>query len=424
MGLGVLGRAVGDAEYFAQLGAEVIVTDMKSESQLQASVDRLKKYPNIRFAFGGHSIDDFAGADLIVKAAGVPLNSPYIDAAVEAGVPIFMSTALAAHQALKMGLTIVGITGTRGKSTTTHMIYHVLHQMGKRAHLGGNVRGVSTLSLVPHFQNGDILVLELDSWQLQGFGDLRISPDISVFTNLMLDHQNYYPTMDAYFEDKAFIFRNQKEGSVLIAGKSIIEKIKGAHPPVVPVIPNDLPQELTLKVIGEHNRENASLARQTLHALHISYEHIDEHLSTFLGVDGRLQLLEDKRGVIVYNDNNATTPEATIAALKALQTQKGKIVLIAGGSDKGLPLADLAHLIPTLCKAVVLLKGTGTDHLKTMLPDAIVAETLKDGVDIAFQKAARGDTVLFSPACASFGMFKNEYDRNDQFVQLINNKPN
>lgn len=335
-----------------------------------------------------------------------------------------MSTALAAREAQKAGAIVVGVTGTRGKSTTTHMIYHVLHHMGKRAHLGGNVRGISTLALLPHIQNGDILVLELDSWQLQGFGDLRISPDIAVFTNLMLDHQNYYPTMEEYFEDKACIFRFQKEGSVLIAGNDIIKKIVASHPPVLPVQPQPLPEDLTLTVIGEHNRENASLARLALHALHISYSHIDEHLATFDAVDGRLQYIEEKRGVKIYNDNNATTPEATIAALKALTSHIGKIVLIAGGSDKGLPFHELAERIAATCKSVILLRGTGTEHLKKILVDAPVVDTLEDGVNLAFQKAVKGDIVLFSPGCASFGMFANEYERNDRFIKLINERPN
>ncbi len=424
MGLGVLGRSVGDAVYLAECGAEVTVTDMKSEQQLHESLQKLKAYPNVRYALGGHNTEDFIRADMIIKAAGVPLNSPYIDAAIEAGVKIYMSTALAAREAQKAGAIVVGVTGTRGKSTTTHMIYHVLHQMGKRAHLGGNVRGISTLALLPHIQNGDVLVLELDSWQLQGFGDLRMSPDIAVFTNLMLDHQNYYPTMEEYFEDKACIFRFQKEGNVLIAGKDIVKKITASHPPILPVVPHPLPDELRLSVIGEHNRENASLARSALHALHISYEKIDEHLSTFDAVDGRLQYLEEKRGVKIYNDNNATTPEATMAALKALHAHMGRIILIAGGSDKGLPFHELTEMILTYCKAVVLLHGTGTDHMKKALTDAPVADSLEDGVNLAFQKAERGDIILFSPACASFGMFSNEYERNDQFIKLINARPN
>jgi UDP-N-acetylmuramoylalanine--D-glutamate ligase len=423
MGLGVLGRAVGDAAYLAECGAEVTVTDMKSEEQLHDSLQKLKKYPGIRYALGGHNTEDFIHADMIIKAAGVPLNSPYIDAAVEAGIHIYMSTALAAREAQKAGAIVVGVTGTRGKSTVTHMIYHVLHNMGKRAHLGGNVRGISTLALLPHIQNGDIVVLELDSWQLQGFGDLRVSPDIAVFTNLMLDHQNYYPTMEEYFEDKACIFRFQKEGNVLISGPDIAKKITAAHPPILPVVPQQLPETVQLAVLGEHNRENAALARLALHALHISNENIDQYLKTFDAVDGRLQYLEEKRGVKVYNDNNATTPEATIAALKALHAHHGKIILLAGGSDKGLPFHELAELIQKSCKSVILLKGTGTEHLKKVLVDAPVAETLADGVNLAFQKAERGDIILFSPACASFGMFNNEYERNDKFIQLINGKP-
>jgi UDP-N-acetylmuramoylalanine--D-glutamate ligase len=210
MGLGLLGRAVGDAEFLAQSGAEVLVSDKKNETELAESVERLKKYPNVSFRFGGHDEKDFTESDMVLKAAGVPLDSPYIAAAKKVGVPVMMSTALFAKYAAEAGATIVGVTGTRGKSTVTHMIAHTLKHSGKSVLLGGNIRGVSTLALLPQVKPADIVVLELDSWQLQGFGDLEMSPHIAIFTNIMPDHQNYYSDMEMYFADKANIFKFQK----------------------------------------------------------------------------------------------------------------------------------------------------------------------------------------------------------------------
>ena len=215
LGLGLLGRGVGDAEFLAKCGAQVIVTDKKTETELAASVAKLKKYPNVTFRLGGHRKEDFEDCDMVLKAAGVPLDSPEIAAARAAGVPVTMSTALFAKYAIAAGAKIVGVTGTRGKTTVAHMIHHSLisafakASADRRAFLGGNVRGISTLSMLPDVRKGDVAVLELDSWQLQGFGDLKISPNISVFTNLMPDHQNYYKDMDEYFTDKANIFRHQ-----------------------------------------------------------------------------------------------------------------------------------------------------------------------------------------------------------------------
>ena len=215
IGLGLLGRGVGDAEFLVKCGAHLTVTDMKSAEQLAPSLERLKAYPNITFHLGGHETEDFVNTDLVMKGVKVPLDSPYIAAAREAGVPITMSTALFAKYAGEVGARIVGITGTRGKSTVTHMVYHALRNAAPRqssgrerpsfaqgygraqqVFLGGNIRGISTLAMLPDVAEGDIVVLELDSWQLQGFGELKISPNIAVFTNLYPDHQDYYPDLE------------------------------------------------------------------------------------------------------------------------------------------------------------------------------------------------------------------------------------
>jgi UDP-N-acetylmuramoylalanine--D-glutamate ligase len=174
MGLGLLGRGVGDVEFLAKCGARLVVTDKKNVQELSESLEKLHEYSNITYHLGEHRMEDFTDADIVIKAAGVPLDSPEIAAAKKAGVPVYMSTALFAKMAMEEGATIVGVTGTRGKSTTTQLIYHCLTLAKSRVFLGGNVRGISTLSLLPDIKKGDIAVLELDSWQLQGFRrDLR-----------------------------------------------------------------------------------------------------------------------------------------------------------------------------------------------------------------------------------------------------------
>lgn len=419
LGLGLLGRAVGDAEFLAGLGAELIVTDRKSEDELAPSVERLRKYPNIELHLGGHRIEDFTKSDLVIKAAGVPLDSPEIDAAKRAGVQVAMSTALFARHAAEMGARIVGVTGTRGKSTVTHMIFHALKAAGKRVHLGGNIRGISTLAMLPEVRSGDIAVLELDSWQLQGFGDLRFSPQTAVFSNLMPDHQNYYKDMDEYFHDKSHIFMYQKPGDTLVIGESVEARVRAARPPVEPTIPGALPKDWRLRVPGIHNRHNASLAASALLSLGLTAQQIQLGLESFDGVEGRLQLVKTVQGVQVYNDNNATIPEATIAALRALDSGTRRIVLVAGGSDKGLELDSLAEEIGKTCKATMLLEGTGTEKLLPLVAGAHVHRSLDAALAAAFEAAEPGDTILFSPGFASFGMFKNEYERNDAFLQLV-----
>src|SRR3989338_71960 len=430
LGLGLLGRGVGDVEFRAKGGGEVLVTDKKSDGELAESVAKLKKYPNVTFRLGGHQKEDFEKCDLVIKSAGVRLDSPEVAVARAAGIPVAMSTALFAKYAMDAGAKIVGVTGTRGKTTVAHMIYHSLisafakASADRRANvfLGGNVRGISTLAMLPDVKKGDIAVLELDSWQLQGFGDLKISPNISVFTNLMPDHQNYYKSMDEYFSDKASIFRYQRADDVLIVGSAIADRIRTAQPPLDPVVPERIPSDWKLKIVGEHNRENASFANAALQALGLSDDEIKTGVESFEGVEGRLQFVREINGVKIYNDNNATTPEATIAALRALGEN---ITLIAGGSEKGLVLEELVSEIKKRVSTVILLTHPnyqGSERLAGVLKKAGVsyeeARELPAAVTSALEKTKTG-TVLFSPAFASFGMFKNEYERNDQFLEIV-----
>ncbi len=413
MGLGLLGRGVGDVEFLAQNGADLIVTDLKTKKQLQVSLDRLKKFKKIKYVLGKHRLEDFKDRDMILKSAGVPLDSIYIKEAKKNKIPVEMSASLVAKLS---DAKIIGITGTRGKSTVTQMIYEILKASKKKVFLGGNVRGIATLPLLESTKKGDYIVMELDSWQLQGFGEGNISPHIAVFTNLMRDHMNYYKgSMAKYFTDKANIYKYQKKGDYLIAGKEIARKIKDS-----PLLkPKKLPESWKLKVAGEHNRENASLAREVASKAGVSEKIIKKTLENFKSVEGRLEYMKAVRGVKIYNDNNATTPDATIMALRALGDTSKNIVLIMGGADKNLDMKPLLKEIEKYCKSVVLLSGTGTDKLKNLKFEYKKANNLKDGIMQALKDSKQGDIVLFSPAFASFGLFENEYDRNDQFIELV-----
>lgn len=423
MGLGLLGRGVGDARFLAECGANLIVTDLKTTEDLQASVDQLSRFPNVTFVLGEHRLEDFRGRDFILKAAGVPLNSPYIAEARASGTPIKMSASWFMELS---GIPVIGVTGTRGKSTVTHMLESVLKRAGKKVLVGGNVRGVSTLSLLNDVTPDALALFELDSWQLQGFGDAGVSPQLSVFTTFYPDHLVYYNNdIDAYLNDKAHIFLNQKTEDTVVLGEqmatTVIEKYGEAIRSKVVIAGTDLiPSDWQLVVPGEHNRYNAGVALAAARALHVNDETSKEALESFLGVPGRLELVSLKDGVAFYNDTNSTTPEATVVALHALGHEGDKrIILIMGGYDKGLDMKGLLEIIPETTKHVSLLNGTGTDRVRGSLPDAPVFQTLKEALDDALSYAESGDTILFSPAFASFGMFVNEYDRGDQFNELV-----
>lgn len=421
MGLGLLGRGVGDTLFLAKNEAELIVTDKKSEEELATSLEQLKTYPGITYHLGGHNLLDFEKRDCIIKAAGVPYDSEFIKHAKDNDVPVYMSAALVADIVSKHldGVTIIGVTGTRGKSTVTQMIAHILATSGLRVLLGGNVRNLANLPILEQIEEGDYLVLELDSWQLQGFGDLKLSPSIAVFTSFMDDHMNYYKNdKELYFSDKAQIYRHQKEYDVLIASKQACDEIL-LRDQVEIVVPER--EVFEMKLIGEHNQVAASLAAEVGRQCGLDDTEIREALKTFPGVEGRLEdcgLFNHGR-VRVFNDNNATTGDAVIAAIKAvMDTYQKKPIMIVGGADKGLPLTYLEQELLIHTKAYVLLEGTGTTRL-SIAKDHVFA-TLEECLDRAIYLAEEGDIIVFSPGFASFSQyFHNEYERNDAFMAAL-----
>ncbi len=427
MGLGLLGRGLGYTKFLAECGADLIVTDLKSKEQLTTSVKSLSKYRNIKFVLGEHRLEDFRGRDIIMKMAGVPMDSIYINEARKNGAQIEMDVSLFAKFAPE--IIIIGVTGTRGKSMTTALIYEILSQnlKDRKVYIGGNVRGVATLPLLKKVKVGDILVCELDSWQLQGFGEAKISPHISVFTSFMPDHMNYYKnSMEDYFNDKAFIFKNQKVEDILITNKEVKKRITGKLKSKIILADKKDVSGFKFIVPGDHQRQNLAYAVKVAEQFEIPVSKIKKVVTNFKGVEGRLQFLINYKGIKIYNDNNATTPEATIAGIKALRRDfnSRNIVLVCGGADKKLALTNFTKIVNKNCKAVVMIPGTGTDvwlkNYKLKISNEI-GKDLKEIVQKSVKYAKKGDTILFSPAFASFGMFNNEYERNDLFVKLVKN---
>lgn len=424
MGLGLLGRGVGDAAFFAEAGADLTVTDLKSEKDLASSLETLKKYNNIKFVLGEHRLEDFRNADLVIKAAGVPLDSPFIAEAENNGVPVKMSTQIFAENTKA---TIVGVTGTRGKSTVSYLLHAILNEHFKNSDhavfLGGNILGVSTIDFLNKTKSGDVVVLELDSWQLQGFKNF--SPHVAVFSTFMRDHLNYYGgSMERYFADKANIYRSQKPEDALVVSEQVMGYIEKFGPkPVSKVIVasvSDVPHTWKINIPGDHNKLNIALAIAVAKAMGIPEKTVEIAVANFTAPPGRLEKIRSINGVDIYNDTNSTTQEATIAGLEALGKDK-KTVLIFGGADKKLEVDQLFLILPSYAKALVVLPGTGTDKMKDKLAEisketpVIFVQSMSEAVAEALKAAQEGDRILMSPAFASFGLFKNEYDRGDQF---------
>lgn len=423
MGLGVLGRGVKVANFLAKYGAQLIITDLKEAEYLKSSLSKLKKYKNIKYTLGGHKLGDFKNKDMIIKAAGVPLDSVYISEARKNKIPVEMDASLFAKLSKS---TIIGVTGTRGKSTTTYLIYEILKRAGRKVFIGGNIRGQATLPLLDGLGKDNFVVLELDSWQLQGFGDAKISPHISVFTNFMSDHMNYYKnSMALYFNDKANIFKYQTKNDFLITGQGVfkaIEKYSKLHPrgKVIVSSVKNIPKKWHPKLKGRHNLENIAHAIKVAEILQINKNIIRKAVENFGSIEGRLELVKIHKGIKIYNDTNATTPDATLVGLRTLSKNKN-IILIMGGADKNLDMSKLVKALPKYCKSVILLPSNGTDKIikkiKIIKPKQVT--NLKQSLAEALNSSKRGDCILFSPAFASFNMFRNEYDRGDKFIKLL-----
>ncbi|MCA9352363.1 UDP-N-acetylmuramoyl-L-alanine--D-glutamate ligase [Patescibacteria group bacterium] len=435
MGIGLLGRGVGDIQFLASCGAEVIATDLKTKAELKKSLIKLKRFKNISYTLERHLVGDFRGRDIILKGSGVSLDNKYIATAEQVGIPVHMSFGLLLDILNKENIqvTVVGVTGSKGKSTTTGLIEAILKTSGRPYHLAGNIRGVANLPLLKKINEGDIILAELDSWQLQGLHVVKMSPHIAVFTNFFEDHLNYYKgSMRDYFKDKSAIFKYQHEDDYLVltsASKRAIKKYyRGSITSKKSVARfKHLPKSWEYKIFGKHNEKNLAQAYQVGKLLGVPQTVIKEAITEFKGVSGRFERIGAKNGITFFNDNNSTTPESTVVSLESLRKQyPGRnIILIAGGADKEFHYQKMAKYIARHVKFTLLFSGGATDKLRDCFParfeDFMETLSMKTALNLAIDQAKRGDIIILSPGAASFGVFDNEYDRNDQYMRYVKN---
>jgi len=423
IGLGLLGRGLGDTLFLVQCGAHVTVTDLKDATQLEPSLRQLEGLP-VKLKLGGHDPDDFINADMILRNADVPRSSPFLRMASEHGVPVEMDESLFCKNFEGQ---VVGVTGTRGKTTTTMLIHSILSETWPRVFLGGNVMGHATLPLLVQVKKDDTVVLELSSWQLQGFHDAAISPQASVFTNIYPDHLNRYSGMEEYIEDKKAIYLYQKGDDFCIFNGDQPDSARlaleaPARTDLFRV--EDVPTDWNIKLLGSHNRENIAAAIKLTRMLGAPETIIRSTVENFSSVEHRLQWLGEKRGVGFVNDSTSTTPVSGCAALSALAGKR--ILLIAGGSDKKLDLKPFARAAASQAEKIALLEGEATE---TLYDDIVAAgagkkvvgrfDNLRSAVHRLLDEAVPGAVILLSPGCASFGMFQNEFHRGESFIEVF-----
>lgn len=422
-GLGLLGRGADVARVFAQIGSKVTVTDRKSDKQLKPSLDKLKGLP-IKYTLGKHKQNDIDTSQVIVRNPDVEWHTDLLDSARHKKIPIVMDTSLFARY---FQGTLVGITGTRGKTTTTNMIYEIIKKSKKDVMMGGNATDIANLRFLTNSTKETIVVSELSSWELQGFAQEKISPQIAVVTNIYEDHLDHYKDFNEYVKDKQAIFTNQTQDDYLILNKknSWTKKMgKKAKSKVIWFSEKNLPFGWKLRLLGKHNIENAAAAYEVGKLLNLKKRQMKTAFAKFSAVKHRLEVIKEINSVLFINDTTSTTPVATI---KAIQAMTRPIVLLVGGNDKNLSLKDLAKEIVKNVKAVVFLKGSGTRRIKKEINKIGTVEVLVDNLPFidaikkAFKKADKGDVILLSPGFTSFGEFNNIFERGDVFKKIINN---
>jgi len=418
MGLGLNGGGVGVAKFFCKQGAKVLVTDLKTKEQLKESISKLKGLP-AKFVLGEHKEEDFINSDLIIKNPDVPSTSPYLKIAqknnvsVETDVSLFFKLAKAF---------IIGVTGTKGKSTTASLIYHLLKPKYKRLFLAGNI-GVSPLELLSKIKEGDITVLELSSFQLE---DLNQSPNIAVVTNILPDHLNRYASMTEYINSKKIIFKYQNNSDTLILNKddSIVRQFAKEANSKVRFFSGESISTDNLKLFGKHNKANIAAAIEVAKLLKVSQDSIKKSLKIFKGVPSRQELVREVNGVKYFNDTTATMPEAVITAIQSFSEKfpSSKLIFICGGQNKGLDYSELVKKIKNNVGELIMLSGTASDKIKQeLLSYNKIHEvfSMKEAVKKAKEISQKGDIVVLSPGATSFNLFKNEFDRGNQFNKFV-----
>lgn len=445
-GLGLNDGGLGMVEFFLNQGAIVTVTDGKTQEQLAPTLSKMSEYiDKIILHLGGHIESDFLDNDIIIRNPAIKPDNPYLKIAQNAGKQIEMEMSLF-HRLCPCP--IIGITGTRGKSTTTTLTYLFLKQKyGDRVLLAGNI-GKSAIRELPGLTEDNIVVLELSSFQLDAMGRSKVSPNVALVTNIFEDHLNWHRDMNDYIWAKKNIYVHQKRDDIVsinIDNHVTSEFVSDASSNLITFsllnsnaiyyldtehrvyekgkelmqIPENIPLQ------GVHNLYNIlgaiSLARQ----YDVSQGDIMKVLNEFAGVEGRQQTIREISGIKFINDTTATSMEAMLVALDRFGPQyPKKIVMISGGVEKGFEYARAAQPFKKYVKALVLLEGTASEKMYEAFSRSKVDiykyySDFKLAIQKAYDVANDGDIVILCPAAASFNMFANEFDRGRQFNEIV-----
>lgn len=432
-------------KYLIGLGVDVTAFDKSTEEKLQEALNELQGLP-VKYYLGNNYLSGLKGFDIIFRTPGMRPDVPELVDAVQKGAELTSEMEIF----LKLcPAEIFAVTGSDGKTTTTTLIYKILTEAGYNCWLGGNI-GTPLLSKIDQVKDTDKVVLELSSFQLMTITDC---PKTAVITNISPNHLDVHKSLQEYIDAKKNIFVNQTEGDRLVINydnditKSFEAEAKGKCIFFSRV--NDLDEGVVyqngrilvrqnkkeieivdgenIRIPGVHNIENY-MAATAATIDYVKPETIKKIAMTFHGVEHRIELVRELDGVKFYNSSIDSSPSRTIAALS---TFKDKVILIAGGKDKGIPYDSIGQIIAEKVKCLILIGATApkieeayNNYIhQTDLDDEVKiinCETYEEVVNQAYREAVPGDVVILSPASTSFDMFKNFEHRGNVFKELVN----
>lgn len=426
--VGMARSGIAAAKLLQSRGASVFVTDSgsPSTSELQAA--------GIPFETGGHTIERFLEAEEIVVSPGVPLDIAPLKRARERNVPVSGELEIACRY---LQGTIVGITGSNGKTTTTTLIGEILHHAGRAVQVGGNI-GTPMTALVEHSTSQTINVVEVSSFQLDTIQ--RFQPHIGVLLNITPDHLDRYADFQAYRLSKFRLFENQTPGdfavlnlddtqvwpspvqlNATVAGFSQQQSVAGGswrEGDHLVVQSRRLMPVTDIPLRGRHNVENVLAAVTAATLLGVSDAVIAQAVRGFKAVEHRLEFVANIRGADFFNDSKATNVDS---AIKAVEAFPGNLIVILGGKDKGSPYEPLVHAMTGRVKRVVLL-GAAAPKIQQAIGERLpvtTVRTMDEAVRAGLDLSSPGDVILLSPACASFDMFDNYEHRGRVFKEVV-----
>ncbi|MBI5620296.1 UDP-N-acetylmuramoyl-L-alanine--D-glutamate ligase [Candidatus Gottesmanbacteria bacterium] len=448
---GILGLSIEGMDTAAFLlgkGVSITCCDRRGRDALNGAYQELADL-GVQFRLGDTYLDHLEDFDAVVRTPGMSPRLPELVSFRQGGGVVTSLTKLFFDE---VHAPVIGVTGTKGKGTTSTLIARMLEADGKRVHLGGNV-GVPLLSRVDQIAPDDWVVLELSSFQLE---DLTQSPHIAVVLRITQEHlanfdrlaTNFHPTKKAYVNAKKSIVRYQTETDIAVVNKddptaklftketkakryffSMADTSADAYVKDHAVFirtdrgTQKLCDRASVKLRGDHNLENIAAASLVARTAGVSYDAIIKAANSFSGLEHRLEIVRNLRGVMYVNDTFSTVPETTIAAIKSFSKP---LILIVGGSEKGSDFTDMGIEIAKSRVKVLLVIGDMTQRILDAVHHAgykgkIITGlgTMKDIVQTAAGEARSGDVVVLSPACASFDMFANYKQRGAFFKQEI-----